>query len=161
MAARVRIRIEEDPEPTPKKQPHRFQKGQPRPEGAGRQKGVENKVKTLLKDALILAASNVGNAKTSLKHGTGGLVGYLERCAIVERVAYMRLLEKLLPYQITGKDGGPMQLQHSTKEELVLRLKERGLPLPPSLLPAPQAFPTFEEAQFTEIQKDQGDDDPD
>lgn len=157
MAGRVRIRIVEDEAPAPRKKAAGFQKGQPRPEGAGRAKGTENKVKSLLKDALILAASNVGNAKTSLKHGTGGLIGYLERCAVVERVAYMRLLEKLLPYQITGKDGGSISMTHATKEELVLRFKERGLPTPPSLLSAPSAFPRYEDAVFTEIKKDETD----
>jgi hypothetical protein len=50
---------------------------------------------------------------------------------------FMRSMEKLLPMQITGKDGSPMQVQHSTKDQIVERFKERGLPLPPSLLEMP------------------------
>lgn len=144
MGTRVRVRIDPEPERRPI---HRFKKGDPRPEGAGRKKGVENKVKTLMKDALIIAASNIG----SDGKGKDGLVGFFERAARRELVAYLRIMEKLLPYQITGKDGGPMQLQHTTKEELVLRLKERGLPAPPSLLSAPPGTPTFEDAQYSEI----------
>lgn len=158
MAQRVRIQYDQDPEPVIKRKAPGFVKGMKRPEGAGRKKGVENKVKTLLKDALILAASNVGDAATSRKHGDGGLVGYLERCAIVERVAFMRLLEKLLPMQITGKDGSPMQMVHSTPEQLIERLKERGLPIPPVLLPPQEKFPAFEDGEFSEVKpKDETD----
>jgi len=46
-------------------------------------------------------------------------------------------MEKLLPYQLTGKDGSPMQMVHTTKDQVIERFKERGLPLPPSLLEMP------------------------
>jgi hypothetical protein len=112
-----------------------FKKGAKRPENAGRKAGTPNKVTALLKDALIHAAEAVG----SDGKGTDGLVGYLATSAVKERAAYLRLLEKLLPYQLTGKDGGPMQLEHSTSDQLKERLKERGIPVVPSLMDAPAA----------------------
>jgi hypothetical protein len=110
-----------------------FQKGMARPEGAGRKSGSVNKTTKLLKEALMLAAEAEGRDGA----GKDGLVGFLRSMSRREPVAFMRMLEKLLPYQLTGKDGSPMQLVHSTKEQVVERFKERGLPLPPSLLEMP------------------------
>jgi hypothetical protein len=110
-----------------------FKKGDPRPEGAGRKKGQKNKMSVLLKDAILLAAECEG------RNGMGldGLVGALRQLFRREPAVFGRLLEKLLPYQLTGKDGSPMQMVHSTKDQIVERFKERGLPLPPSLLDMP------------------------
>ena len=112
---------------------HLFKKGDPRPEGAGRKPGQKNKLTMLLKDALITAAELEG----SDQHGKEGLVGYLRVLSRREPAVYGRLLEKLLPYQLTGKDGSPMQMVHTTKDQVIERFKERGLPLPPSLLEMP------------------------
>lgn len=99
----------------------------------GRKKGSINKTSRLLKEALIMAAEVVG----ADGRGKDGLVGYLSQVARREPGVFMRSIEKLLPMQITGKDGSPMQVQHSTKDQIVERFKERGLPLPPSLLEMP------------------------
>lgn len=112
---------------------HRFKKGDPRPEGAGRKKGQQNKMTKLLKEAIIEAAEYEGQDG----RGKDGLVGFLRTLSRREPAVFGRLLEKLLPYQLTGKDGSPMQMIHSTKEQVVERFKERGLPLPPSLLEMP------------------------
>lgn len=112
---------------------HLFKKGEPRPEGSGRKKGSTNKITPLLKEAIIMAAE----AEGSDQQGKDGLIGYLRVLARREPAVFGRLVEKLLPYQLTGKDGAPMQMVHSTKEQLVERFKERGLPLPPSLLEMP------------------------
>jgi hypothetical protein len=112
---------------------HRFKKGEKRPEGAGRKKNTPNKTTTLLKEAIILAAE----AEGSNQDGRDGLIGYLRVLSRREPAVFGRLLEKLLPYQLTGKDGSPMQMMHTTKEQVVERFKERGLPLPPSLLEMP------------------------
>jgi len=134
MNSRVRIRTEQtDDEQPRKKERHRFKKGDPRPAGAGRKKGSVNRVSMLMKDAILIAAELEG----SDRRGKDGLIGYFRMLSRREPVVYGRLLEKLLPLQITGKDGGPMQMVHTTKEELEQRLKERGLPLPPSLLTKP------------------------
>lgn len=113
--------------------PHRFKKGDPRPEGAGRKKGQVNKITPLLKEAIIMAAEAEGRDQ----NGKDGLIGYLRVLSRREPAVFGRLLEKLLPYQLTGKDGSPMQIEHTTKEQIIERFKERGLPLPPSLLEMP------------------------
>lgn len=75
--------------------------------GPGRPKGVPNKNTTLLKDAILAAATKAG--------GKDGLVGYLFEQAQSNPNAFMPLLGKVLPMQITGEDGGPVQI---TKIEL-------------------------------------------
>lgn len=70
--------------------------------GAGRKKGVPNKLTMSLKEATLLAAERAG--------GKEGLVGYLLRQANKRNPApFMALLTKILPMQVTGKDGGPIQ----------------------------------------------------
>jgi len=129
MAKRERLRLEDAlEEATPK---HRFKKGDPK--RGGREKGTKNKLTVLLKDAILQAAELEG----SDRHGKGGLVGFLRMYSRKHPVVYGRLMEKLLPYQLTGKDGSPMQMVHTTREQLLERMKERGMPLPPSLLEMP------------------------
>ncbi len=109
-----------------------FEKGQSgNPQG--RKPGVSNKTTRLLKEALILASTAEGIDGC----GKGGLVGHLRKLSRKNPGAYMRMLEKLIPLQITGKDGSPMQVEHTTRDQIVERFKERGLPLPPSLLQMP------------------------
>lgn len=130
MAKRERLRLEDAlVEATPRR--HGFVKGQEKK--GGREKGTKNKITVLLKDAILRAAELEG----SDRHGKGGLVGFLRQLSRKNPVVYGRLLEKLLPYQLTGKDGSPMQVVHQTKQELIERMKERNLPLPPSLLDMP------------------------
>lgn len=132
MAKRERLRLEDAiEEAAPKKRDHLFQKGHEKK--GGREKGQKNKVTVLLKEAIITAAELEG----SDRKGRDGLVGFLRRLSRRQPVVYGRLLEKLLPYQLTGKDGSPMQMVHSTKEQLIERMKERGMPLPPSLMEMP------------------------
>lgn len=70
--------------------------------GKGRPKGVLNKNTTLLKDAILQAATNAG--------GKDGLVGYLTTQATDNPNAFMPLLGKVLPMQVTGEDGGALQI---------------------------------------------------
>lgn len=69
----------------------------------GRAKGTPNKTTSLLKDAILIAASNAG--------GKGGLVAYLEKQASDNAAPFMTLLGKVLPTQTThtGEDGGPIK----------------------------------------------------
>ncbi|SES08340.1 hypothetical protein [Sphingobium sp. YR768] len=76
--------------------------------GPGRRKGVPNKTTTLLKDALLEAATKAG--------GKDGLVGYLTVQATANPQSFLPLLGKVLPMQITGEDGGPIKV---TRIELV------------------------------------------
>lgn len=69
----------------------------------GRVKGTPNKTTALLKDAIIEAAVTAGDK--------GGLVGYLTAQARMNPVAFMTLLGKVLPMQVTGEDGGPVVVE--------------------------------------------------
>lgn len=99
----------------------------------GRTKGTPNKTPAILKEAIMLAL----HAEGYDGKGKDGVVGALRRAWKTERKAFLKLAEKLLPYQLTGKDGSPMQMVHTTREQLLERMKERGMPLPPSLLEMP------------------------
>lgn len=84
-----------------------FVKGQPRTPGSGRRPGSANSMSSArLREAVFEA----------LKNQEGGAVGYLSRQAIEEPRAFMALLGKLLPTQITGEDGDPVRI---TQIELV------------------------------------------
>ncbi|WP_407965182.1 hypothetical protein [Bartonella sp. C271] len=73
--------------------------------GSGRVKGVPNKITRLLKEAVIKAAENAGN-----KIGNDGLVSYLEKQAVSCPAAYLSLLGKVLPLQVTGENGGAIKM---------------------------------------------------
>ena len=95
--------------------------------GSGRAKGTRNRTTTLLKDAILQAATLVGQDGK----GKDGLVGYLKMLAVKERAVYSRLLEKVLPMQLHVEDKSkPLY----TAAEALQQLRERGLPLPPGLL---------------------------
>ncbi|MET3590555.1 hypothetical protein ABID23_001671 [Bartonella silvatica] len=73
--------------------------------GMGRIKGVPNKVTRILKEAVVKAAENAGN-----KIGKDGLISYLEKQAMECPAAYLALLGKILPLQVTGEDGGAIKM---------------------------------------------------
>lgn len=77
--------------------------------GMGRPKGIPNKTTQLLKDAILMAAEEAGN--------TQGLVGYLKSQAIENPGPFLSLLGKVLPMQVTGVDGGPVE--HSIEVRFV------------------------------------------
>ena len=70
--------------------------------GKGRVKGVPNKVTGDIKAMILTALSNKGGAK------------YLERQADENPVAFMGLIGKVLPMQVTGADGGAVIIRVST-----------------------------------------------
>jgi hypothetical protein len=67
--------------------------------GKGRPKGSPNKVPAALKDMILGALNNAGG------------VEYLERKANDPRTAaaFLGLVGKVLPLQVTGEDGKPVQ----------------------------------------------------
>lgn len=77
--------------------------GQGKP-GPGRPKGVPNKNTTLLKDAILKAATQAGG-------GEEGLVTYLQIQAQINPGPFLALLGKVLPMQVTGEDDGPLKLE--------------------------------------------------
>lgn len=72
------------------------------PKTGGRKKGTPNKTTALLKDAILQAATLAG--------GPEGLVGYLTTQAIENPGPFMSLLGKVLPMQVTGEDGGAIDV---------------------------------------------------
>lgn len=85
------------------KKPRRVGDGTP---GPGRPKGSQNKTTALLKDAILRAAEQAGN-----RVGSEGLVSYLEKQADEQPTAFMSLLGKVLPMQVTGEDGGALVVE--------------------------------------------------
>jgi hypothetical protein len=77
--------------------------------GSGRKKGIPNKLSGMLKDAILKAADNAG--------GNEGMVGYLQTQAVMNPGPFMALLGKVLPMQVTGEDGGPLQAVFTTVYE--------------------------------------------
>ncbi|UTO28443.1 hypothetical protein [Bartonella harrusi] len=73
--------------------------------GRGRAKGIPNKMTRILKEAVVRAAENAGN-----KIGNEGLISYLEKQAMDCPAAYLALLGKVLPLQVTGEDGGAVKI---------------------------------------------------
>lgn len=70
--------------------------------GPGRGAGNVNKTTKTLKEAILLAAEQVGHDNK----GKDGLTGYLRRVAQEDAKAFSTLLGKVLPLQVTGPDGG-------------------------------------------------------
>jgi hypothetical protein len=79
----------------------------------GRKKGTPNKTTQVLKDAILLAAEEVGQDG----EGKGGLKGYLQMVAKSDVKAFSTLLGKVLPMQVTGEGGGPVAVSFKTVYE--------------------------------------------
>jgi len=67
-----------------------------RPKTGGRTKGTPNKISRTIRDAVLSSFDLVGGER------------YLLRQAEENPVAYMSLLGKILPTQVTGADDGPV-----------------------------------------------------
>lgn len=65
----------------------------------GRQKGSLNKTTKELKDMILQALDESGG------------VEYLKQTAIDHPTAFMTLIGKVLPLQVSGVDGGPLVVQ--------------------------------------------------
>lgn len=70
-----------------------FKKGQ-----GGRPKGVPNKLTGELKDMILEALGNAGG------------VAYLQKQADASPAAFLTLVGKVLPLQVTGKDGDALKV---------------------------------------------------
>lgn len=68
-------------------------------EGAGRPKGVPNKLTADVKSMILGALSDVGGQK------------YLARQAEENPGPFLTLLGKVLPMQVTGAGGGPVEVR--------------------------------------------------
>lgn len=70
--------------------------------GPGRPKGKPNRTTTLLKDAILQAATAAGE---------GDLVAYLKVQAVDNPGPFMALLGKVLPLQIVGDSDNPVAIK--------------------------------------------------
>lgn len=73
-----------------------FEKGKPK--SGGRRKGIPNKLTADVKAMILAAFKNVGGAT------------YLEKQANSNPVAFMGLLGKILPLQVTGDKDSPVHI---------------------------------------------------
>jgi hypothetical protein len=91
--------------PKEKADPRGRKKGTPKT--GGRRKGTPNKITALLKEAVIKAAEIVGEDG----NGKNGLVGYLCAAAKENIPAFLTLLGKAMPLQLTGggDDDAPLK----------------------------------------------------
>lgn len=70
-----------------------------KPNKRGRPKGAPNKTTAAIKDMILGALDNLGGQE------------YLETQAKQNPTAFMGLLAKIMPTQITGADDGPVQVK--------------------------------------------------
>lgn len=75
----------------------RFGKGNP-----GKPKGAISKTTRTAKEAIALAAEGLGGAER--------LIAWAQEDALNERAFWSSIYPKLLPLQLTGEGGGPVQI---------------------------------------------------
>lgn len=68
--------------------------------GKGRPKGAKNKTTTKVKEMILAALDEA--------HPEGG-IAYLKQQATANPAAFMTLVGKVLPLQVTGEDGGAIK----------------------------------------------------
>lgn len=75
--------------------------------GAGRKLGQRDKVTLALKEAILLAAEEVGDRLAEAEPGRmGGLAGYLTMVASTDVKSFCSLLGRVLPMTIKGEGEG-------------------------------------------------------
>lgn len=88
----------------------------PKPKGSkktgGRAKGVPNKVTKELKDMILGALDDAGGQE------------YLLAQATANPTAFLTLVGKVLPMQVTGKDGGPIKTESVLSGPIAEKLHE-------------------------------------
>jgi hypothetical protein len=87
-------------------------KGQPR--RGGRPKGTPNKATVVARDIIAETAHKLG--------GTKRLLAWCKESKINERIFWGSIFPKLLPLQVTGANGGPIQVEDSRADEIRRRL---------------------------------------
>lgn len=75
----------------------------------GRPKGTPNRTTKAAKDAIAEAAEQLGGAQR--------LVDWAKEDPANERLFWGTIYPKLLPLQVTGNDGGPIQIVASALDE--------------------------------------------
>ena len=97
----------------------KFQKGAPRPPGAGRKKGVPNRTTIELREAILQAVDQTGNEIVS----GGGRTAYFSWLAKTQPASFATLLGKLLPspHEIEAEqESGPIVVRWDRQGRLEL-----------------------------------------
>jgi len=136
-----KLLVVKSPKDIPRTPSGKFAKGFTKPRTYGRKKGTPNKTTVLLKQAILDAATLVGQDG----RGKDGLVGYLKMLAVKERAVYARLLERVLPLQLNVEDKSAPQY---TAAEAAAKLRERGLPVPTALLQMAEGMRPVDAADY-------------
>lgn len=77
-----------------------------------RLKAKQDRIKIALKEAILLAAEEAGDAMAEKEPGRPeGLVGYLLAIATADPKAFCGLLGRVLPMQVTGAGDGPIVVE--------------------------------------------------
>jgi len=88
---------------------------------AGRKKGAPNKLTALAREGIERAAHALGGAERLAK--------WAKEDSVNERAFWTTIYTKLLPLQVTGENGGPIEHKHSMSMLLAeIDGKTRGLP---------------------------------
>lgn len=103
-----------------------FKKGDGRPRPKGRKHGKKNWTTVLYKEALEEATRCIGEDGK----GKDGMVGWFIRLEKKDIKSFAFLVSKMMPLQLEVTRGRDKY----TPTEAVHQLKERGLPVPPSLM---------------------------
>lgn len=78
------------------------------PVSPGRPKGVPNKLTTAVKDAIAQAAEGLG--------GTDRLIEWCKEDPKNESQFWVSVYPKLLPLQVSGEGGGPLQFEQIVRK---------------------------------------------
>lgn len=82
----------------------------PRAKTGGRKKGTPNKTTAVVKDMILSALDEAGG------------VDYLVDQAKENPTAFMTLVGKVLPLQVTGEGGGPVQHAHDLTDAALAKI---------------------------------------
>lgn len=107
--------------PVKKPGPHRYQKGKEKL--GGRKIGSGNKMPTLLKECIMMAAELEGMNQ----HGKDKLTGFLRHVAREDLRGFVMLLGKVLPYQMETRSDMKVEVVYHTVAEVRRELQSRGI----------------------------------
>jgi hypothetical protein len=93
--------------------------------GPGRPKGGINKTSRILREAVLMAAEKVG----SDGKGKDGLIGFLEKHARKNPELFFGLLARIIPLPSAPSEDRPEGPVFLTREEVLARLRARGIPV--------------------------------
>jgi hypothetical protein len=78
------------------------------PGNPGKPKGALSKTTKAAKEAISLAAEGLG--------GTERLIDWCKEDPLNERAFWTTIYPKLLPHEVTGPEGGPLQIQEVVRK---------------------------------------------